>query len=292
MLKKPVFRQFKETDYEAVCDFLIELNRPDKSHINWNWARFEWMYEHPEFDRSAAGSIGLWLDDGKIVGAAIYDMYFGEAFCGVLPEHDSLYPEVLDYAYRALRDDSGLAVAAESENTKEIEALKSAGFEPIDQKETIMRIGLERDFSAELPHGLRLAEMDQVEDREALEWLLWQGFDHGNDREEFERTEKIVTQPRQHFNKALSLAAVDQTGEPVACCCLWYRPDTDYAYVEPLCTVPGWRGKGAVKAILYEALARAGSLGAKQAFVISDLAFYEKLGFEKTLTFTFYRRTL
>ena len=97
------FRHFCDSDYEAVCDFLIALNRADKTHINWNWARFEWMYEHPEFDKSARDAIGLWLDGGRVVGAAIYDMYFGEAFCGVLPEYAALLPEVLRYAYDALK---------------------------------------------------------------------------------------------------------------------------------------------------------------------------------------------
>lgn len=37
------FRKYREEDYEAVCDFLIELSRENRNHINWNWARFEWM---------------------------------------------------------------------------------------------------------------------------------------------------------------------------------------------------------------------------------------------------------
>ena len=90
------FQHYRDEDYEAVCDFLIELNRQDKTHVNWNWARFEWMAEHPEFDKSARASIGLWRSEDKIVGAAIYDMYFGEAFCGTLPECEALYPEILD----------------------------------------------------------------------------------------------------------------------------------------------------------------------------------------------------
>ncbi|MBQ6036454.1 MAG: hypothetical protein IJL43_04000, partial [Lachnospiraceae bacterium] len=47
------FRGYRDEDYEAVCGFLIELNQKDRTHINWNWARFEWMMEHPEFDRGA-----------------------------------------------------------------------------------------------------------------------------------------------------------------------------------------------------------------------------------------------
>ena len=66
------FRAYRQEDYEAVCRFLIELNQKDNNHINWNWARFEWMAEHPEFDKSLSSFIGLWTDEGKIVGAAIY----------------------------------------------------------------------------------------------------------------------------------------------------------------------------------------------------------------------------
>ena len=93
--------------------------------------------------------------------------------------------------------------------------------ERIDQKETIMELSLGRDFSSNLPEGLQLREMDQIADREALEWLFWQGFDHGDDREAF---------------------------------------------------------------------SRAKALGAKKAYVISDLPFYEKLGFQKAQHYSFYRK--
>jgi len=284
------FRNYRDEDYEAVCDFLIELNRKDRTHINWNWARFEWMIEHPEFDRSARSSIGLWWSGGKIVGAAIYDMYFGESFCAVLPEDKELYPEILDYAYRELKDDSGLAVAINEENTAEIKAALQAGFERIDQKETIMELPLDRTFSLTLPEGLQLREMDQIADREALEWLFWQGFDHGEDRDAFERSLDHVPHVRKHFNRALSLSAVDTSGEPVSHCSLWFHHDTDYAYVEPVCTIPGYRGKGIASALLSEAFFRAKALGAEAAYVISDLPFYEKLGFEKTQRYVFYRK--
>ena len=96
-------RSFRDDDYEAVCDFLITLNAENRLHINWNWARFEWMYGHPEFDWESKECIGLWWDAGRIVGAAIYDMYFGEAFCGMLPGYEALYPDILDYAWQKLR---------------------------------------------------------------------------------------------------------------------------------------------------------------------------------------------
>lgn len=284
------FRHFSDADYEAVCDFLIELSREDRTHINWNWARFEWMYEHPEFDKSARDAIGLWFDGGKVVGAAIYDMYFGEAFCGVLPSHASLYPEVLRYACDALRDETGLAIAICDENRTEIETAKRMGFTAIEQSETIMRIKLRSARRAALPEGFTLFEPDPVENAYELQWLFWQGFDHGEDRAEFEREEPIVPCVRRHFKSELGVAAVNENGEYAAICCLWYSEKTDYAYVEPVCTIPRYRGRGLAKALICEVLNRARALGAKDAYVISDMPFYEKLGFRKTYHDTFYRK--
>lgn len=281
-------RSYRKEDYEAVCDFLIALNKSDRMHIHWNWARFEWMMGHPEFDRSLENAIGLWIEKGKVVGAAIYDMYFGEAFCGVLPEYEALHPEVLAYAYRELKDDAGLGIAICDENGKEIEAARAAGFSPAEQTETIMCLDLAKDLRADLPDGLTLREIDESEDAEALGWLFWQGFDHGEDRAEFEASEQGDARPRPHFNKQLSLAAATPDGELVSVSGLWFHDGTDYAYVEPVCTIPAWRGKGVARSLLFEALCRAKALGAKRAYVISDQVFYEKLGFEKELHFTFY----
>ena len=284
------FRHFSDADYEAVCDFLIELNQANRTHINWNWARFEWMYEHPAFDKGARDAIGLWFDGERVVGAAIYDMYFGEAFCGVLSAYVDLYPEVLKYAFDALKDENGLAIAICDRNTAEIRAANRAGFLPTDQTETIMEIDLDMPREAALPNGFSLYEPDPVQDAEALQWLFWQGFDHGEDRAEFERGKTAVSRARRHLRRELGIAAVDGTGEYAAFCCLWFSEKTDYAYVEPVCTIPRHRGKGLAKALLCEAMHRARALGARIAYVISDMPFYETLGFRKTYHYTFYKK--
>ncbi len=283
-------RGYREEDYDAVCDFLIALNRSDKRHIHWNWARFEWMAEHPEFDKSAIRSIGLWWERDRIVGAAIYDMYFGEAFCAALPGYEALYPEILDYACRELKDDAGLGIAICDGSEKELAAAKTAGFAPEEQQETVLRLELDKLRPRALPEGYTLSELDPAEQPEDFQWLLWQGFDHGADREEFRRLDPIVPRRRPHLNKRLSLAAAAPDGALAAYCCVWVRPDTDYAYVEPVCTVPVHRGKGLAAALLSEALTRAAALGAREAYVLSDLPFYEKLGFEKAQHCTFYRK--
>ena len=285
------FRHFTDADYDAVCDFLIALNRKDKRHINWNWARFEWMYEHPWFDKSLRDAIGLWFEGNRVVGAAIYDMYFGEAFCGVLPQYGSLFPDVLRYAYDELKDDSGLAIAISERNEAELKAAKAQGFSPAEQTETVLEIALDHPLSYTLPDGLSFASLDPVADAYALAWLFYRGFDHGDDRAAFEREEKVVPQVRRHFDPRLLVTAVDASGEPVACCGVWYAEETDYAYVEPVCTIPAYRKRGVGRAVVCEALNRARALGAKQAYVISDQTFYEKLGFHRAHVFRFYRKS-
>ena len=68
--------------------------------------------------------------------------------------------------------------------------------------------------------------------------------------------------------------------EFVSYCGLWYNKSTDYVYVEPVCTIPQYRKKGIAKCILTETLKRAYDLGAKKAYVISDMEFYKRLGFK------------
>ena len=288
---KPLFKHYTENDYEAVCDFLIALNRQNQRHINWNWGRFEWMMGHPEFDKSLMDSIWLWMDGEKVVGAAIYDMYFGEAFVGVLPGFNALYPEILGYAYRELKDENGLGIAVCDDCIDEIGTAKLAGFEIAEQSETVMRLDLDKELPADLPDGLRYAELDPVKEPVAFQWLLWQGFDHGCDKAEFERDGDVFTEIpefRKHFDPTLSIAAKAGDGEYVSYCCLWYSDKTVYAYVEPVCTVPSYRGKGVAKAVIFKALNRARSLGAKKAYVLSDMPFYENLGFRRDKHFTFY----
>ena len=282
------FKNYTTADYEALCGFLIALNRDDKRHINWNWARLEWMYEHPAFDKSTKDAIGLWLDGGRIVGAAIYDMYFGEAFCGALSGYEELYPAILSYAYRELGDESGLGVSVCDDSAAEIEALTALGFTLSEQDETVMSLSLDEELAADLPRGFAIEELDPERQAYDFQWLLWQGFDHGTDRAEFEVKDPIVPQIRRHFDRRLSLTAVSPEGEKAAYCCLWYDERTDYAYVEPVCTVPAYRGRGIARALIREALNRARALGAQRAYVISDAPFYEKIGFEKAYHFSFY----
>ena len=282
------FRSYKNNDYDALIDFLIKLSNEGINHINWNWARFEWMIEHPETDKSKLETIGLWWEKDSVVGAAIFDMYYGEAFCGALKAYADILPDILDYAYNNLSDESGLGIAICDGDLKTIEMATQLGYEKADQKENIMAFDLNTSIPSKMPLDVVIREYDPAENPYEFAWLLWQGFDHGNDKLEFESQDKKEQQLRKHLDKRLSLAAVDTLGNIVGYVCLWYSPKTDYAYVEPVCTIPEFRNMGISKALLAEAFGRATKLGASKAIVISDMDFYKKLGFSNFASFSFY----
>lgn len=283
-----LFRVYSDIDFGRVCSFLISIIKNTNTHINWNWARFQWMMGHTETDYNHIDTIGLWFDGDKIVGAAIYDMYFGEAFIAALPGYRHLLPEIADYAYENLKDENGLGIAVNDRDDELKAILSDKDFAPVDQHETIMQIDIDKEREYVLPEGLKMVNPDPVKDNEAMQWLFWQGFDHGTDYEEFKKTEQKQGRERKYLKKELGIAAQNEKGELVSFCCLWYMDGTDYAYVEPVCTIPSYRGKGIARSLIYEALNRAREMGADKAYVISDNPFYEKLGFRKVETYTFW----
>ena len=273
------FKHFEPSDYSLVIDFLVKLNKENPNHINWNWARFERMYFHPEFDKSLINSIGLWLDNGDIVAIATFDMYFGESACLCLEEYEYLYEEVVNYAKENMNENGEFALTIEDNNAYELETIKKLGYTKIEQDETLLCASLENIHISRLNNDFSFVELDQIKDNIELQWLFYQGFDHGDDKEEFNKQLDLNFIPRPHCNKYLSVGIRNAEGKLISFCGCWYLEGTDYAYIEPACTIPAYRNKGIGTEVLLEVLRRAKTLGAKKAYVISDNNFYKKCAF-------------
>jgi predicted N-acetyltransferase YhbS len=70
-------------------------------------------------------------------------------------------------------------------------------------------------------------------------------------------------------------------GNYAAFCGMFYEPTHRFAYVEPVATDPEYRRLGLGRAAVLEGIRRCGALGATIAFVGSDQAFYQAIGFKK-----------
>ena len=96
---------------------------------------------------------------------------------------------------------------------------------------------------------------------------------------ELEDTKRRPGFQARHWNDALRVLIVAPNGEYAAHCGMWYLPGDEYAYVEPVFTLPEYRRMGLGKAAVLEGVKRCKDLGARCAYVGSDQQFYYSIGF-------------
>jgi len=284
-------KAYHEGFYNEVCQFLIDISQEHCKHINWNWARWEWMYFHPDFDRSLRSKIGLWFDNLDLVGLATYDHDLGEAFFATKQGYEELEDEIIEYAVNNFSDENGLGIAVNDTDAERSQRLQNKGFVKHDQCENILVCTIANiDHHSVLPAGITLKSLDAETDVYKHETVLWKGFDHNGpvpiDEVTIQKQKAMLS--ATHMNPSLHIAAVNEDGEYVAYCGLWYSPQTEYAYVEPVVTIPSYRGKGLGAAVVVEALKRCSVLGANKAYVISDHPFYKAIGFVQHSRYSFY----
>ena len=89
----------------------------------------------------------------------------------------------------------------------------------------------------------------------------------------------IMSFADKNFDPDLCILVDAPNGDYAAHCGVWCIPDSEYAYVEPVFTLPEYRKLGLGKAAVLEGVNRCGKLGAKQAYVLSSQQFYYNIGF-------------
>ena len=96
--------------------------------------------------------------------------------------------------------------------------------------------------------------------------------------DDLEDRRKMFETPKACRDLKIAVQASD--GNFVAFCGMFYELTNRYAYVEPVATDPDYRRLGLGKAAVLEGIRRCGELGAKVAYVGSNLNFYLSIDFE------------
>jgi len=286
------FRNYQhETDYQRVSDFLITHYRPGNLDGNWLEPAWEYAHFHPLLDSSSLGKFGIWQEDGEIVSVVHYGWYLGEAFFQFHPQYRHLRAEMLDYAETALTrgvpdNDRRYLCAYVNDNDPQFnELVQSRGY-VIDPDETqpMYQLNIPHNFPPiHLPQGFHLISLAEECDWGKVHRVMWQGFNHGDDpamtSEELESRRRMFDTPKARRDLKIIVTAPD--GDYASICGMFYEPTRRYAYVEPVATVPIYRHLGLGKAAVLEGIRRCAALGAEIAYVGSDQAFYQSMGFTK-----------
>ena len=130
-------------DFFRVVDFLKQHGAYGFNR-NWHWARWEWLLGHSNLDKATLSQIGIFEEDGTIVGIATHDMRPGEAYIICNPDFQHIKPEMVKYVEENLTNngESGIYINAKDEVL--IDCVKASGYRVCDQKEYVLALDAEK----------------------------------------------------------------------------------------------------------------------------------------------------
>ena len=286
----PIQRSYQDpADFYTISDFLTRHYQPGNADGNWFQPVWEYAYTHPYFDASATSRIGIWENDGEIVGVATYESRLGEAFFHTHPGYANLKPEMLAYAEAQLTgtDDEKRPFlrAYVNDFDQAFEAIVIArGYCKVPEwKRPMAQLKIPSPFPPIcLPDGFQVISLAEENDLRKIHRALWRGFNHPGEPPEDGIEDRRKMQSGPNYRLDLNVVAEAPNGDFVAFGGMWYDAVNRIGYVEPVATDPDYRRRGLGGAAVLDSIRRCGEQGATVAYVGSDQAFYLSLGF-KTL---------
>lgn len=283
-------REFKILkDFEKIYQFLNEQYK-EQGFIYPLAPMFEYALTHCCFNYMAVHRFRIWEDDGAVVGLAGFEIFLGEAFVLADKNYEYLYHDMLDYAEKniAVRKDNEnvINIKSKQEDQRLTEQLLKRGYIK-KWSEPRMYYSYEKGFNHNpLPVGYEMFSLNEENDIEKWDECLWRGFDHGT-KDEYTKQlkasdldERATMQSGPNFKKDLAFVIKSESGDYVCVGNLWIDNGNDYAYLDPLATVPEHRRKGLAKILLMEAMKASVKYGAKYC-IGGSIEYYQNIGFEK-----------
>jgi GNAT superfamily N-acetyltransferase len=244
-------------DFHKICDFLIRINQSRVISPNYLWARWVWQFG-PYMSMAHLSNIGVAEDNGKIVGLATYEHDLGEAYFCI--DHDYVYlkPHLIDYAIQNLSFEGKLRITLPDGDLGYQQAAIQKGFIPTQEKSSVAFIDIHNN-SYNLPDGYTIMSFkDSRFHVDKYYEAIWKGFDNTRERNESElesmRNRTGFDAP--HLDLDLRILVIAPNGDYAAHCGMWYLPGSEYAYVEPVFTLPEYRKMGLGKAAVLEGVNR------------------------------------
>ncbi len=270
-------------DFNLVSEYLDEVYNLETLNSHLLRPFFEYAHTHPMFEPQLTHRFSIWEDNKQIVVFACYEMNLGECFLSLKPGYEDLLEEMLYYSERelSLKEDSNTLLrvwVTEREKGKR-ELLATNGYKLI-HAEPVTIFSYSKKFpEIQLPGGFVKMSLAEENDLAKIHACLWQGFDHGPNPDD-DLDSRMLMQSGPNFSKELTTVIKAPSGDYACFAGMWYNLRNRYAYIEPLATVPAYRGKGLAAAAVTESMKKTKALGAENCFG-GVFQFYHNLGFEK-----------
>ncbi len=276
-------------DFMEVRQFMVEVYERDWR--NGVPAPFlEYALSSTWTDTSLTHRCRIWEDGGKIVALVFYENPVSDIYFSLRPGYEELAGEMVTYAGSDMPKTEGKQRLVLFEGQKAVmdAAIKAGYMSGGGYNERVFDFANSLDFP--LPEGFRIVEPERLEPGKIAE-CCWKGFDHEKEEGpwdgEEESTRRIMVAP--HATPFHAVAIENERQEYVCFAGMWWTPENHLAYMEPLCTVPEYRGRGLASAAMSELQRRLQPLGATH-MTGGGNPFYERIGFEPCVGGTFWNK--
>lgn len=285
------FRSYRAEDFMKVRDLLVDSYKASDNLGNWmidrwNFCRMVSHTMHDTYD-SWENTVGVWTDEAGTIAGVVNSEgeERGEAFFQIrFPLTAGLYEEMFDFAEANLTvANKGMQVIRlripAGDTIRESIAL-ARGYRALDWDDSMSVLPLGNLGPVDLPPGYRiLSGADVSSEAKALAHAKAFGyFEEASDHTVPLAFERMKQAP--DYRPELDLSVVDEAGEVVSFCTLWYDEKNRHGILEPVGTISAARKQGLARAVIGEGLHRIAAYGAQSAYVGSTMDFYKRLGFE------------
>ena len=243
----------------------------------------DWM------DKSYMHRCRIWKDGEKIVALVFMENPVTDVYFSLRPGYEALAEDMVAYAAEHMPNmESKQRLILFGGQTALLEAAEKAGYRKVWENMDCV-YDFSKPLAYRLPEGYRFAEHPL--DAAKCSACCWKGFGHeaeegpwdGNCESAF----ALEAAPHATFEHALAIE--NEAGEYVCYAGMWWTPENNLAYMEPLCTVPEHQHKGLAAAILSEHYRRMSQLGATH-MTGGENPFYQKIGYEPVIKWTYWEK--
>lgn len=280
------FRTFRDGDIQKISKALgknkYEFNGIGK--VTWDC-----FSKHPCFEMFHPGQIGIWEDNGEIVGRVSLDSpWYGDVIISINPEYAWLCPDLLQYAESTFagtdeNGDSYVNIGAYEGDALQA-CLEAHGYTKGDEGRILTYSLSEPIPDVPIPVGFEMKSLRDVYSFKKLNDLLWRAFQYEGEPPAYDAD---VYLPIKHawldYNQDVCSVVVAPDDSFASFCGMWYDPDTKAAFIEPLATAEKHRHLGLARACIYESMKRCREFGADIVYVVPDeepYSWYKRIGFE------------
>ncbi len=267
---------------------------------------FEYALSSGWMDKNQLYLNRFWMDEDQPVGFVYYENPANNIFFALLPGYDFLAEDMIAYADRYMPQKAGERELVLFPGQKAlIAAAEKMGYTLSYSYDDMLLDFDKTTLNHPLPEGfhfVKYSELDPVK----LAVCCWKGFDH-EDKGPFENWEdedpgtdwnpqkayrgviNSFLAPPPHSTYEYEVVIADESGEYACYSGMCWVKENSLAYMEPLCTIPKYRGKGLAAAALTKHYQTFKPMGAKY-MTGGDNPFYAKIGYTEKIRWMHYKK--